>query len=391
MILNTRTLHGVQIHDQKTNSSAKCNASAMAGSGYKADSVKVVSLENNQHYLIRNRLNRRLRKLTGYHGFPITTKPYNASYKSPCWDNNGYFFCLPYFFLGGFPKCGTTELYSRLVRHPDIAKPGRKEPHWWTRARFAKRATRNYLQYVSPASKLMKNNPEQITVDASVSTIWDNSYLFPRFGDTKTPDPSVLMPHYIHLQLPQVRCIVILRDPVERLYSGYLWFDFLNNQSTTAANFHIAVKEAIGKFNMCLKNPKLSFLHCVYARLSRGDFLRQLRIGLYHIHLQTWLTAFSADQLMVVRLEDYSQNTAKVLQDIFKFLDVKHIPTEDFQGHNTTKTNYSYQNENDNAEAYNRAGQMLDETNKLLTDFYKPYNMKLAELLKDKHFLFNYT
>lgn len=46
--------------------------------------------------------------------------------------------CLPYFYIMGQPKCGTTDLYDRLRRHPDVRFTTMKEPHWWTRKRFGK-------------------------------------------------------------------------------------------------------------------------------------------------------------------------------------------------------------------------------------------------------------
>ena len=47
--------------------------------------------------------------------------------------------CLPYFYLIGQPKSGTTDLFYKLNMHPDIAMGTHKEPHWWTRKRFGKK------------------------------------------------------------------------------------------------------------------------------------------------------------------------------------------------------------------------------------------------------------
>ena len=44
--------------------------------------------------------------------------------------------CLPYFYLAGFPKCGTTDLYLHMTQHHHIIPTVVKEPHWWTRGRF---------------------------------------------------------------------------------------------------------------------------------------------------------------------------------------------------------------------------------------------------------------
>ena len=39
--------------------------------------------------------------------------------------------CFPAFFLAGMPKCGTSDLFLALSRHPDILGPREKEVHWW--------------------------------------------------------------------------------------------------------------------------------------------------------------------------------------------------------------------------------------------------------------------
>lgn len=46
------------------------------------------------------------------------------------------FRCLPYFYIIGQPKCGTTDLFNRLKLHPDFRPVAQKEPHWWSRKRF---------------------------------------------------------------------------------------------------------------------------------------------------------------------------------------------------------------------------------------------------------------
>ena len=40
--------------------------------------------------------------------------------------------CLPSFFLPGYSKCGTTELFKMLQAHPDFVPPASKELNWWT-------------------------------------------------------------------------------------------------------------------------------------------------------------------------------------------------------------------------------------------------------------------
>lgn len=44
--------------------------------------------------------------------------------------------CLPYFFIIGQPKCGSTDLFRRILYHPDVVSPPIKELHWWSRNRM---------------------------------------------------------------------------------------------------------------------------------------------------------------------------------------------------------------------------------------------------------------
>ena len=65
---------------------------------------------------------------------------YLENFKNPCWLDRGKrkstVKCLPYFYVVGAPKCGTTDLHRRLIQHPDICQYSQKENHWITRKRF---------------------------------------------------------------------------------------------------------------------------------------------------------------------------------------------------------------------------------------------------------------
>lgn len=53
-------------------------------------------------------------------------------YRNPCWQGaEGKLRCLPYFQILGVSKCGTTDLYHRLSKHPDLFESANKGPHFW--------------------------------------------------------------------------------------------------------------------------------------------------------------------------------------------------------------------------------------------------------------------
>ena len=62
--------------------------------------------------------------------------PFLPDLKSPCWYNDQRELrCLPFFFLIGIPKCGTTDVFNMLSLHPDF-RTSSKEPHWLARTRY---------------------------------------------------------------------------------------------------------------------------------------------------------------------------------------------------------------------------------------------------------------
>lgn len=59
------------------------------------------------------------------------------NYKNPCWRQPGEseLRCLPYFYLVGVSKSGTTDLYMQLKKHPKIARGNTKELGYWGKFR----------------------------------------------------------------------------------------------------------------------------------------------------------------------------------------------------------------------------------------------------------------
>lgn len=73
--------------------------------------------------------------------------PFLKNYMNPCWreicqeNSNNCIRCLPYFYLVGAPKCGTTDFFRRITEHPQISNESGKENHWLTRKRYEESIT----------------------------------------------------------------------------------------------------------------------------------------------------------------------------------------------------------------------------------------------------------
>ncbi|CAG2223707.1 CHST15 [Mytilus edulis] len=164
---------------------------------------------------------------------------YSPSYRNPCWypDDSDKLSCLPYFLQIGMSKCATTDLFSRLIAHPDIiplsgANGKNKSITWWNlrltgstwqppysggkRENF-----KQYSEYFSNAAKVIESNKDQtgyhgkVTGEGSPTYLW-MLYLWNRIPqNTYLTKPKVLVPHLIRHVLPKTKFIVTLRDPIE--------------------------------------------------------------------------------------------------------------------------------------------------------------------------------
>uniref|UniRef100_A0AAQ5YE57 Sulfotransferase n=1 Tax=Amphiprion ocellaris TaxID=80972 RepID=A0AAQ5YE57_AMPOC len=262
--------------------------------------------------------------------------------------------CLPYFYIIGQPKCGTTDLFHRLLLHPELKFNTMKEPHWWTRKRFG---------------------------EASASTMWDNQAWSYLHGDREEETgPPFLAQDFIHAVQPDAKIIIMLRDPVERLYSDYLYFKMANK---SAEDFHQKVTESVQLFQSCLSGRSLR--SCVYNTSLSNVMPVRLNLGMYIVFLLDWLTVFHQEQILVLRLEDYAANLKVTIKKVFDFLSVG--PLSEQVEAALTKQPMS----NTRRAADRNLGPMLPSTRELLSKFHQPFNHKLASVLGNKAFLWRNT
>ncbi|KAL4231189.1 Carbohydrate sulfotransferase 15 [Mactra antiquata] len=313
--------------------------------------------------------------------------------------------CLPYFMIIGQPKCGTTDLFWKIAKHSDITTPPIKELHWWSRSRQGRRFSYSKIipfdDYVDmfDASAVSieqrfnnitddenidinKYNNESrnqiITGEASVSLFWDNTeWMY--FPENKgQSEPLYIIPHYIHHIIPNVKLILMLRDPVERMYSDYLYFHSIDK---SADNFHEAVVYAIDIYSKCFTS--YSVRQCIYDTSLANKVRVRLRIGIYSSYLKDWLKLFPLSQFFTLRLEDYSSQQVDILEQIYEFLDMRPLSSKEKERIQVTPMSNVRKDED------KQLGGMYEKTRKLLQQFYKPFNVELASLLDDNRYLWS--
>lgn len=206
--------------------------------------------------------------------------------------------CLPYFFLLGVAKGGTTALYEMIAAHPQVVRT-RKEPHWWTRAETSNPFIHYVLTNYYTASKIVGasgdgQSSSMVFGDASASTFWQ---LYHRADNVTTRYPTV--PNLIKAILPHAKLIVIFRNPTERALSEYAYF-IEDATAISQERFTQGCLAQIKEFNECRRVAKQDggsddVLECMYFRKAlrtvKMGFVR-IPYGIYSRPLLYWFIHF---------------------------------------------------------------------------------------------------
>ncbi|KAL4240639.1 hypothetical protein ACF0H5_001430 [Mactra antiquata] len=312
-------------------------------------------------------------------------------FKNPCWvDKKDMFQCLPYFQIIGMDKCGSTDLFDKIAQHPHVLKNSgvlHKETMWWSWKRYGhfllapakiENFTR-YLKYFSGAAEKIKSKPRTglITGDGTPMDMWDMSGWVSIPQNTGKKEPTFITPHLIKHLNPNVKLIIILRNPVDRLYSDYF---FLKIGKLTPQAFHDHVIRSLKILYACTRQKSLRT--CLYSRETHLKSRARLHLGFYSIFVQDWLKVFNRNQLLILRTEDYSKEPKRTIQNVFSFLKLQNLSEKGLATITSGKRKYV-------TAAKKNAGKMLNETRVILERLYKPYKLKLAEILNDKSFSWN--
>ena len=336
------------------------------------------------------------------------------NYKNPCWDeadpirgsNHTYLRCLPYFFLAGLEKCGTTDLYNSLTLHHEIIPPNSKERHFWNRLQYHHNF-QSYVNWFNQAAKIIQQGNynltseqtlsynKKITLDASADTLLQQ-YSWRKFShEMERSNLRFSVPYLIKSVLPNAKFVVILRNPVHRLYSSYAFYMLLpeskrtqikykleSKRSKSPLDFHKKTVLALQWFNNCTEKygPYAKICTNYNAGLEPEDiFLSKLQGGLYADLFEDWFKYFSREQFKIVSLEEYTKDNYAVVSEIFSFLGVESISRDMFYSQaqkGVAKKGATKQ----------RIGSMFKETYDLLKDFYFTSNERFAHMLNDSCF-----
>jgi len=303
--------------------------------------------------------------------------------------------CIPKVFFIGFPRSGSTQLYQMLTRHPQLIGGVNKEPHWWTRFPFTAKFPHNilaiirYLIHYQEASEYVAEHPNSLLIDGSQSTIWD----------TRNTNNLCILPSLISRVVPSAKYIVLMRDPVSRLYSDftYLCTSYLKAHRMETSpeyamqspdTFHIGAEIEVQEFQKCLESLPLDVCtHYVIDSKPNVSVAQpgcgrvRLGISLYYVHIAKWLRTIPKEKFLFLRTDDLTKDPYAILSRIWKFLELPSQPSAELQ-------DILYSHTHSNLLSQTR---MKPQTQQMLQNFFETYNKKLAELLQDDRFLWQDT
>jgi hypothetical protein len=191
------------------------------------------------------------------------------------------------FIVPGAQKSATTALHYFLKRHPQIALPDRQELHFFDDEEIFSRPV-NYQE-------LHRHFPA--IAHSGLAGEVTPSYLYWR--------PAI---ERIHAYNPQIKLIILLRNPVDRAFAHWNMQRFRNLEPL---DFLDALKEESRRTAQASSIESRRF-----AYVERG---------FYSAQLERVFKFFPRPQVHVVKFEDFRDRKQKILDRIFDFLGLKRL------------------------------------------------------------------
>lgn len=298
--------------------------------------LKINELSFSSRQYIRPALN----KHKTFHKFTLTIH-------SIYYNLTGNFHLLPDFYILGAAKSGTSSLYEYLIQHPFIHSAFTKEPRFFDKY-FYKGINWYKIQFPTKIQKFIDEKFLKKKFLTGESTV--------RYLD------HPFVPQRIKKITPNAKFIILLRNPIDRAFSHYTMMEHKHKED-------LSFDEAISKesertreeFAMMEKDENYySSEYYHHAYLDRG---------IYYKKIEKWFKVFPKEQFLIIQSEELFKNPNETYQQIIKFLNLPDWKLKNYSIVGPGK--YKKQ-------------KISNEARKKLTEFFKPHNERLFELLRKK-------
>ncbi len=222
----------------------------------------------------------------------------------------------PSFFIIGERKCGTSSLYRYLVQHPNVLPCCLKEPNFFGKGE--KYVAKNIAQYWSFFPK------KDATTDRSFiwpelnqeGILYEEKITVPRLSNQTyiTGEASAntfydVAPTLVKKYLPDIRLILLLRNPVDRAFSHHRMYQRFQEEGRDLGFKVNSFEEDI------LAEIKL---------IQKGGKGNYLSPGIYLSTLKKWQAVFGKSAMKIYFTEDLKNpiKAQKILEDLQLFLNL---------------------------------------------------------------------
>ncbi len=195
------------------------------------------------------------------------------------------------FLVAGVQKGGTTALFDYLVEHPGLSLPSVKEAHFFDDEAGVDWSKPDYGRYEG----LFPNDPQEHRLRGEATPIylyWPNSL------------------ERIAAYNPDMRLILIFRDPIERAWSHWK-MEYARGAETRP--FAWCIREGRARVLSDLAAPGF---HRVYSYVERG---------FYGAQVERLLTIFPRQQVLFLRSDDLRTDPERILCRVCDFLNAPHF------------------------------------------------------------------
>lgn len=196
----------------------------------------------------------------------------------------------------GAGRSGTTTLYQYMKKHPQLCFSSYKEIHYFSFEDMYARGP----AYLGSFFKHCEGEKVLATADTYIMPAYDSHDKIKRYN-------------------PDMKFIAILRDPVERAYSNFIYS--LNNGYEEKGMTFLRSFE---------KEPE---------RLRNLDDIVQINnlchfyTGKYAQHLEKWAAEFPKEQFFVTSITELKNDTERTLKNLFTFLGLEDIDVTETSVH----------------------------------------------------------
>lgn len=251
------------------------------------------------------------------------------------------FRCLPDFLIVGAQKAGTTSLLYYLSQHPDVYVSPLKEINYFN------------LEIHRPLNEYRHYFPLQI----------ERLFRKNLKAGEATPDYMIYrqVPEAIAKVLPDVKIIMLLRNPADRVFSHY-------GHNLMMKREWLSLEDALKYEDIRTGKDYIDIYKCKKDAIKNYSNYNYKARGIYYEQIVWFLQYFDKSNLLVLQSEAFFNNPLQSVNETLRFMGLTELTSL-------------------HAEPQNQQQVKVEKNETLrneLIEYYKPYNEKLFALIEKR-------